>query len=154
VAYRTRFQLLKEQLRAIKEIWTSDESAFHGRFVNFDRMRAFPKPYQRPHPPIIMGGAGERSLEIAAEICDGWAPWVMNWSKAKEEIFQLKQRAAAKGRDLAALEFSLFEKSIPDQRTIADMEEAGVKRIILTVFGQPREEALPALDALAKINHH
>ncbi len=56
VAYRTRFQLLKEQIRAIKEIWTTTEFEFHGKFVNFDKMKAFPKPYQQPHPPIIMGG--------------------------------------------------------------------------------------------------
>ena len=96
VVYRTRFQLLKEQLRAIKEIWTTDESEFHGRFVNFDRMKAFPKPYQQPHPPIIMGGAGEKSLECAAEVCDGWAPWLMEWSKAKDAIAELRQRAARK----------------------------------------------------------
>jgi probable F420-dependent oxidoreductase len=152
VVYRTRFQLLKEQLRAIKEIWTRDESEFHGRFVNFDKLRSFPKPYQRPHPPMIMGGAGEKSLECAAEICDGCAPWLMEWRKAKETIVKIRQQAAAKGRDPAALEFSLFEKTIPDQNIMADMEEAGVKRIILTVFGQAREEALPALDQLAKLN--
>ena len=59
VMYRTRFQLLKEQLQAIQEIWTKDESEFHGRFVNFDKMKAFPKPHQKPRPPIIMGGSGE-----------------------------------------------------------------------------------------------
>jgi probable F420-dependent oxidoreductase len=150
VAYRTRFRLLKEQLRAIKEIWTTDESEFHGKFVNFDKMRSFPKPYQHPRPPIIMGGASERSLEIAAEVCDGWAPWFMEWSKAKEAIAHVRQQAAANGRDPAALEFSLFEKSIPDSKTIADMEEAGVKRIIVTLFGQNREEALSTLDELAK----
>ena len=55
VVYRTRFQLLKEQLGAIREIWTKDESEVHGTFVNFDKMRSFPKPFQRPQPPIIMG---------------------------------------------------------------------------------------------------
>ena len=154
VVYRTRFQLLKEQLQAIKEIWTTEESEFHGRFVNFDKMRAFPKPYQHPHPPIIMGGAGERSLEVAAQVCDGWAPWLMEWSKAKESIAEIKRQAAAKGREPDSLEFSLFEKSIPDDKTMADMEEVGIKRIILTVFGQPREEVLPALDALAKRIRH
>lgn len=150
VVYRTRFQLLKEQLRAIKEIWTTDEPEFHGRFVNFDAMRSFPKPFQQPHPPIIMGGASEKSLECAAEICDGWAPWIMEWSEAKERIVRLRQQAAANGREPNTLEFSLFEKSIPDEKTLADMEEAGVKRIILTVLGYSREEALPALDELAK----
>jgi len=152
VVYRTRFQLLKEQIRAIKEIWTTDESEFHGKLVNFDKMRAFPKPYQRPHPPIIMGGAGERAIEGAAEVCDGWAPWLMEWTKAKEAISELKRQTAANGRDPGLLEISLFEKSMPDKKTIADMEAVGVKRIILTIFGQSREEALPTLDLLAKIN--
>lgn len=151
VAYRTRFQLLKEQLRAIKEIWTTDESEFHGKFVNFDKMKAYPKPLQQPHPPVIMGGAGEKSLECAAEVCDGWAPWLMEWSKAKEAIAEIKRQAAANGRDPESLEFSLFEKNIPEERTIAEMESAGVTRIILTIFGQNREEALPRLDEVAKI---
>jgi probable F420-dependent oxidoreductase len=151
VSYRTRFQLLKEQLRAIKEIWTTDESEFHGNFVNFDKMRAFPKPYQHPYPPIIMGGAGEKSIECAVELCNGWAPWLMEWPKAKESITKFKQQATANGRDPNALEISLFEESIPDKRTIAEMETAGVKRIILTIHGQSRAEALPTLDRMAKI---
>jgi probable F420-dependent oxidoreductase len=154
VVYRTRFQLLKEQLRAIKEIWMTEESEFHGEFVNFDAMRAFPKPHQKPHPPIIMGGSGEKSLECAAEVCDGWAPWLPEWPKAKETIITLRQRAAANGRDPDALELSLFERAIPDDETISDMEAAGVKRIILTIFGQSREEALPRLDELAKRGRH
>jgi probable F420-dependent oxidoreductase len=153
VVYRTRFQLLKEQIRAIKEIWTTDESEFHGRFVNFGKMRAFPKPYQQPHPPIIMGGSGEKAIECAAEVCDGWAPWLPEWPKGKETIAELKRQAVANGRDPSLLEISLFEKSIPDKTTIAEMETAGVKRIIMTILGQTREEALPTLDLLAKINH-
>lgn len=152
VLYRTRFQLLKEQLRAIKAIWTTAESEFHGRFVNFDRMKAFPKPYQQPHPPIIMGGSGEKAIECAAELCDGWAPWLPEWPKAKELIAELKKQAAAHGRDPGSLEISLFERSVPDKKTIAEMETAGVRRIILTILGQNREEALPTLDLVAKTN--
>ena len=151
VVYRTRFQLLKEQLRAIKEIWTTSESEFHGRFVNFDKMKAFPKPYQSPHPPIIMGGEGAKAIECAAEVCDGWAPWCLAWPKANAAIAELKKQTAAYGRDPDAMEISLFEKSIPEQKTIAEMEAAGVRRIILTIYGQRREEALPGLDELAKI---
>lgn len=150
IVYRTRFQLLKEQIRAIKEIWTTTEPEFHGRFVNFDRMKAFPKPHQHPHPPVIMGGAGEKAIECAAELCNGWAPWLLEWSKAKEAITELKKQARANGRDPDSLEVSLFEKSIPEEKTIAEMEAAGVKRIILTIFGHNREEALPTLDLLAK----
>jgi len=152
VAYRTRFQLLKEQIQAIKEIWTTTESEFHGKFVNFDKMKAFPKPYQQPHPPIIMGGEGKKAIECAAELCDGWAPWCMEWIKAKAAIAELKQQAIANGRDPGSLEISLFEKSIPDKKTMEEMETSGVKRIILTIYGQSREQALPTLDLLAKIN--
>jgi len=152
VVYRTRFQLLKEQIRAIKEIWTTGESEFHGKFVNFDKMKAFPKPYQKPHPPIIMGGGGEKAIECAAELCDGWAPWGMEWTKAKEAIPELRKQAAANGRDPSSLEISVFEQSIPDKKTIEEMEVASVKRVIVTIFGQSREQALPALDLLAKIN--
>jgi probable F420-dependent oxidoreductase len=152
VVYRTRFQLLKEQIRAIKEIWTKSESEFHGRFVNFDKMKAFPKPYQRPHPPIIMGGEGLKAMECAAGVCDGWAPWCLEWPKAKEAIAKLKKQTAVNGREPSSMEISLFEKSIPEQKTIAEMETAGVRRIILTIFGQSREEAMPKLDQLAKIN--
>lgn len=152
VVFRTRFQLLREQLRAIKEIWTTDESEFHGKFLDFDKMRAFPKPYQRPHPPIIMGGAGEKAIECAAELCDGWAPWLPEWPRAKENIATLKRQAEAKGRSPDSLEISVFERSIPGERTIAEMESAGVQRIILTLYGQGREEALPQLDHLAKVS--
>jgi probable F420-dependent oxidoreductase len=153
VVYHTRFQLLKEQLQAIKQIWTTDESEFHGRFVNFDKMRAFPKPYQRPHPPIIMGGSKEKAIECAAQLCDGWAPWLPEWPKAKEILAKLHQQAAVNGRDPGSLEISVFERSIPDEKKIAEMEAAGIKRVILTIFGQNREEALPTLDRLAKVNN-
>ena len=152
VVYRTRFQLLKEQLGAIREIWSTDESEFHGKLVNFDKMKAFPKPYQRSGPPIIMGGGGAKSLECAAEVCDGWAPWCMEWTNARESIAEIKRQAAANSRDPNSLVFCLFEKSIPAEKILAEMEGVGVSRVILTILGQSRDEALPKLDRLAKVN--
>jgi len=151
VVYRTRFQLLKEQIQAIKEIWTTDESEFHGKFVNFDKMKAFPKPYQKPHPPIIMGGEGDKAIEIAAEFCDGWAPWSMDWANAKDAIVKLRNQTTALGRNPDTMEISLFETKIPEEKTLAEMETAGVNRLTVTIFGQGREQALPTLDLLAKI---
>ena len=152
VVYRTRFQLLKEQIRAMKEIWTTEEAEFHGKFVNFDKMRSYPKPHQRPHPPIIMGGAGQKSLECVVEVCDGWAPFLLEWSKTKEIITELRQRAVTIGRDPESLEMSVFEESIPERKILAEMEESGVKRLIITIFGQSRDESLPMLDHLAELN--
>ena len=152
VVYRTRFQLLKEQIRAMKEIWTTEESEFHGKFVNFDKIRSFPKPYQRPHPPIIMGGTGQKSLECVLDVCDGWAPFLLEWSKTKKIIAELRQRAVTIGRDPDSLEMSVFEESIPDRKILAEMGEAGVKRLIITISGQGRDESLPILDKLAEVN--
>jgi len=152
VVYRTRFQLLKEQIRAMKEIWTTEESEFHGEFVSFDKMRSFPKPHQHPHPPIIMGGASQKSLECVVEVCDGWAPWLLEWSKTKAIIAELRNRASISGRDPDSLEMSVYEKAIPDQARLAEMEEAGIRRLIITIFGQSRDNALPILDKLATAN--
>jgi hypothetical protein len=66
---------------------------------------------------------------------------------------RLREYAAMNERDPDALEVSLFQKDIPDRKTIADMEDAGVKRIILTILGSDREEALPRLDQLAGLDH-
>ena len=151
VVYRTRFQLLKEQLLAIREIWEKDEPEFHGTFINFDKMKAFPKPHQKHHPPMIMGGSGEKALECAAELCDGWAPWMLEWSKAKQAISRLRELTASYGRNPNSVELSLFEGSIPDKRTLAEMEDAGVKRIILTILGENREVVLPKLDLLEEL---
>jgi probable F420-dependent oxidoreductase len=151
VAYHTRFQLLKEQIRAMKEIWSAEESEFHGKYLNFDKMKSFPKPYQRPHPPIIMGGSGQKSLECVLEVCDGWAPWMLEWSRTKEIIAELRQRAVTVGRDPDSLEMSVFEGAIPARKMLDEMEEARVKRLIITVYGQARDESLQVLDKLAAL---
>ncbi len=76
----------------------------------------------------------------------------MEWTKVKEAIPELKKQAAANGRDPSALEISLFEAEIPDKKVLEEIETAGVKRIIVTIFGQSRAQASPTLDLLAKIN--
>jgi hypothetical protein len=86
------------------------------------------------------------------DVCDGWAPWLLEWSKTKEIIAGLRQQAVTIGRDPDSLEMSVFEESIPNPRMLAEMEEAGVKRVIITIFGQGRDESLPTLDELAEVN--
>ncbi len=150
-AFRTRFQYVREEIRAIKQMWAEQEPEFHGRFIQLGRMRMFPKPYQRPHPPIIIGGSGEQAIDIAAELCDGWAPWGMPWPRAQEMLPRLREKTQARGRDPSSVEFSMFDKAIPDEATRAQMEEAGIRRFILTIYDQPRDEALASLDALAAL---
>lgn len=71
---KDRFKVLREKVLAMRTIWTTDDSEFHGRFVDFDPLWSFPKPVQKPHPPILIGGMGPRVVERVFEYGDGWCP--------------------------------------------------------------------------------
>src|ERR1700674_2241280 len=72
--YDTRFKLLRERVLAMKAMWTSEQAEFHGEFVDFDPVWLNPKPKQRPHPPILLGGESDHTLRRVVEFCDGWFP--------------------------------------------------------------------------------
>ena len=72
--YRTRFARLREQVLAMKEIWTKDAAAFHGEHVSFDPIWAWPKPAQKPHPPVLLGGESGYTLQRVVDFCEGWFP--------------------------------------------------------------------------------
>ena len=70
--FKTRFKKMEEQVRAMKEIWTKDVAEFHGRFVNFDPIWSWPKPAQKPHPPVLLGGeSGTRSSASSISVRAG-----------------------------------------------------------------------------------
>ena len=73
-SYNTRFRQLREHVLAMKALWTEEEAAFHGDFVEFDPVWSYPKPVQRPHPPVILGGESDYTLARVVEFCDGWFP--------------------------------------------------------------------------------
>jgi probable F420-dependent oxidoreductase len=72
--YATRFKRVRESIEAMKEIWTKEKAEYHGEFVNFDPMIARPKPVQKPHPPIHVGGAFPHGARRAIRYGDGWIP--------------------------------------------------------------------------------
>ena len=71
---RTRMRLLAERVGAMKEIWTQAEASYHGEFVRFDRVQSYPKPAQRPHPPILVGGSGPTVIDRVLAFGDSWFP--------------------------------------------------------------------------------
>src|SRR5580693_5523097 len=106
--YETRFKLMRERILAMKALWTQEEAAFHGEFVRFDPAWSYPKPAQRPHPPILLGGETDHTLKRVVEFCDGWFPRGRPDFNAKEMVGRLHRAAAAAGRDSASLSITVF----------------------------------------------
>jgi len=98
-AWKSRWRLLRERVLAMKEIWTKKEPEFHGDFVNFDKIWADPKPMQRPHPPILIGGDGETTFDRVVEFGDGWMPIMRPNKNPIERIPELRERLKKAGRD-------------------------------------------------------
>ncbi|MFQ5879529.1 MAG: LLM class F420-dependent oxidoreductase, partial [Dehalococcoidia bacterium] len=94
-----RWRLLQERILAMKAIWTRDEGEFHGQLVNFDPVWSWPKPVQKPHPPILVGGHGPHTLQRVVAYGDGWMP---NYGRGDtalpERIVELNRLAARSGR--------------------------------------------------------
>src|SRR5438094_123886 len=148
--FNTRFKRLEEQVRALKEIWTKDVAEFHGKFVNFDPMWAWPKPEQKPHPPILLGGESSYTLQRVVDFCDGWYPRGRAPEKVLEGMKDLKARAAKAGRDMRTISVSAFATP-PDKKVLDDFAAAGVTRSIFLLPPEPRDKVLPLLDQYAKL---
>ena len=153
VSYRTRFRFIQEHVQAMKRIWTEDEPEFSGEFINFSKIKSFPKPIQSPYPPLISGGSGPKSLEFIAHNCDGWMPilGLPEWDQIKDMISNLREDLDEIGKNPESFEFSIFAWSLPDQEIIDDMEVTGIKRVIITLEGKKREDVLPLLDEYASL---
>jgi probable F420-dependent oxidoreductase len=98
--YETRWKLLRERIEAMKALWTEEEASYHGDFVNFDKAWQWPKPVQKPHPPILMGGDGPRTLERVVRYADEWLPIGGRTSPEHlgKRISELRELAAAAER--------------------------------------------------------
>ncbi|HWX39790.1 MAG TPA: LLM class F420-dependent oxidoreductase [Blastocatellia bacterium] len=148
--YKTRWRLLRERILAMKEIWTKDEAEFHGEFVNFDKIWSYPKPAQKPHPPILMGGDGPTTFDRVIGFCDGWLPIGMRVGNLGEKIATLKSRAEAAGRDPKSISVSVFGAK-PDRAAIDELERAGAERVIFWLPPAAADTVLPLLDKYATL---
>jgi probable F420-dependent oxidoreductase len=143
--YKTRWRLLRERVLAMKEIWTKDEAEFHGEFVNFDKLWSYPKPTQKPHPPILMGGDGQTTFDRVIEFCDGWMPIGFRMANLPEKIAALRQRAESAGRDPNTISISIFGAN-PDAAALEQFESLGVERAIFFVPPAERDVVMPLVD--------
>ncbi len=127
--FSPRWKLLRERVEAMKAIWTQDASEYHGEMVDFGPMWCWPKPVQKPHPPIILGGSGPSAPKRVVAYADGWMP--------------------NRGDVLSRIPLTVYPAATKDE--IEKMQNAGVDRCIWYVPPDGRDQALARLDELEKL---
>jgi probable F420-dependent oxidoreductase len=142
---KTRGAKVAEQLAALKEIWTKEQAEFHGRYVDFDPIFAWPKPVQRPHPPIYMGGESPAALERLLKYGDAW---LLRPHTPRTEIPRVRRWLADQGRP--DVPFTVFGAG-RDRAELDGYREGGVERITLLLPTRPESQTLTDLDELAKL---
>src|SRR5713101_1184333 len=107
VPWERRAERTREYLNAMKRLWTEEEPEFKGEFWSFPKVCSYPKPLQKPHPPIIFGGESGPALKRVGEVGDGWFGVNVTPDQAKAKIERMRQYAQAAGRDPGKLHFSV-----------------------------------------------
>ena len=142
--YRTRWRLMRERVLAMIALWTNDVAEYHGDFVNFDPVWQWPKPIQKPHPPVIIGGDGPKATEALLEYGDGWIP------RANRGAAPLGQRIADMNRLLAErgrgpVPISVFGAPT-EPAALEEYRRLGVTRAVFRLPPAPADEVMPVLE--------
>lgn len=144
-----RFRLLRERVEAMKAIWTQEQAEYHGTLVDFDPVFAWPKPVQKPHPPIHVGGAFPAAARRAIRYGDGWVP-ILAPDVMSRQISAFRSMAKEAGRDPASLEVSLYGFRA-DAEQVKRARDAGADRVVFFAPPFAGDDALRWLDAAAAL---
>lgn len=147
--FKRRWSILRERIEAMKAIWADEEPSYHGEHVSFDPIWSYPKPAQKPHPPILLGSGSARGRQRVIEYCDGWMP-IAGRNDVLEGVADLWQRADAAGRARSTLSVTIFGAPA-NPEVLEKYRRAGITR---AVFGLPpagRDKVLPLMDQYAEL---
>ena len=146
---KRRWKVMRERIEAMKQIWTEDESEYHGEFVDFDPLWSWPKPVQKPHPPVYVGGDAKGTFKRVVSYGDVWMPiGILLRDSIKEKMAKLNSMAADAGR--GPIPVTIYGVA-PRPEAIDSYIEAGVESC---VFGMPpvgEEQALSMLDGFVQV---
>jgi probable F420-dependent oxidoreductase len=150
--FKTRFKLMRERVEAMKAIWTEDAAEYHGELVDFGPMAAWPKPVQRPHPPVIVGGAFPHSARRALRYGDGWIPNASRpqYGDVTDFLPHFRQMAAEMGRGLAAVPVTVWGAG-EDYERLRRYQDQGIARVVVSLPPEPADKTFPALDRWAEL---
>jgi probable F420-dependent oxidoreductase len=154
VRYEERWKVCIEHLEAMKELWTQEEASYHGKYVNFDKVWSYPKPYQSPHPPIILGTlASKYGRARAAKHADGWIPVGTLHGDLEGDVRDMHEQLRSVGRDPADFPISLFDIFETPEGDLKRFAEMGLfERAIPRIPTEDRDTVLRWLDSYAKLN--
>ena len=150
--FKTRFKKMREQIEAMTEIWSKSEPEYHGEIVNIPQMRTWPKPVQKPRPPVLVGGAFPWAARRAIRYGDGWFPIASGarYGDPLDFLPRFRQMAEQAGRDPRSLPVTLGGAP-EDPDKLKRYRELGVVRVNFAVPPVKSDEVFPILDRLAKL---
>jgi len=125
-----RWTQTRESVLAMKELWTKTEAEFHGKYYDFPPVRSYPKPAQKPHPPVLLGGGAKNVLQRVASWGDGWLPNRVTPDQLRESRATLDRLAKENGRDPAAITISVHGQPA-DRDLVRRLLDAGATRVII-----------------------
>lgn len=148
--FNRRWKVLRERIEAMKEIWTKDAAEYHGEFVNFDPIWSYPKPVQKPHPPILLGTLSSKGLDRVARYCDGWIPVGIRPKDLPAAMKDLNERAVRVGRKASDVPVSIFGAPSKED-TLKQFQDAGVDRVVVGLPSDNKAKVLSLLDQFAPL---
>jgi probable F420-dependent oxidoreductase len=152
VDFAQRHKVARERVEAMKAIWTQSKAEYHGEFVNFDPMMTWPKPVQKPHPPVIVGGAFPYSARRAIRYGDGWIPQASRgaYSEIADMIPEFRKMATEAGRDPKSIDITVwFPKQ--DADLMKRYQDLGVSRVVFNLESEKADTILPVIDSWAAL---
>ena len=145
-----RWDQTHDAILAMKELWTKEVAEYHGKYYDFPPVKSFPKPVQKPHPPILLGGTARKVFERTLEWGDGWMPSRPSPQQIKQGRDTLNQLAVQLGRDPRSIQVLAFNIAPADREALRAYEDAGADTAVVTLTTGPKKEALVELEEVAR----
>ena len=149
IEFSQRIGYTRESIQAMKELWTKDAGEFHGKYIDFPPIYSSPKPVQKPHPPVLIGGRARNVFRRVVSWGDGWMPNRITPEELREGRQEIARLAADAGRDPDSIEVSVFGQPA-DPEILKAYEDAGAARAMVFADSAPRDAALRQVDEFAK----
>ena len=125
-----RWSQTREAIEVMKALWTNEVAEFHGEYFDFPPVKSYPKPAQKPHPPVILGGMARRVLRRVANHADGWMPNRVTPAEVEDSRARLDAMAAEGGRDPASITISVYGQE-PKREVVQPFLDAGANRVVV-----------------------